>query len=217
MGRHWRRIWDSRGEWSYGLCLAVCLLLIGGAAFFVRSGHRTPTPAPADWQIVPISMEGHTVETLGEALERTMPEPVWPLSGRVILTPHSDSVPQYSKTLDLWALHEGIDIAAAPGEAVLSAFDGEVCGLRKDALLGYVIELRSTGGMLARYGNLTSLNKVWAGERVAAGQAIGSVGHSAEGETLMAPHLHYALYGPDGSWALDGEEMALKAAQYGTN
>ena len=199
----WGKWLAKMRQWRFGLCLAGCLLLIGGAAFFVRSGTRVPTPSPPNAEIAPISMAANSVDSLDEALSREPSAPLWPISGCEILAPYSDSMPQYNKTLDLFALHEGIDIASTPGEAVLCAFDGEICAARKDPMLGYLIEVRREDGMLARYANLTSLNAVAPGERVRSGQTIGSVGASADGEALMPPHLHYALFHADGRWALD--------------
>ena len=182
---------------GFGLALGACLLMVGGAAYFVRSAPPTPAPETA-----PVVMTPQVVEQLSDVAGA--PQFTWPVSGHEILTPHSDSEPIYNKTLDLFALHHGVDILADMGEAVVSASDGTVTAARKDPMLGYLIEITGENGLVCRYANLTSLASVAAGQRVRQGDVIGSVGNSADGESLMKSHLHYEAF-RDGEWA--GENL----------
>ena len=190
-----RLIGDSVRRHGFALALGACLFMVGSAAYFARMGPPTPATGAA-----PVVMVPETVEQLKDVAEP--PQLIWPVSGREILVPYSDKEPIYNKTLDLFTLHGGIDIVADMGEAVASACDGTVTAARRDPMLGYLIEITGEKGLVCRYANLTALSAVSAGQRVQEGDIIGSVGHSADGESLMKPHLHYAAF-RDGVWALE--------------
>lgn len=188
---------------SFTIALSACLLMIGGAAFFARTAGRIPTPASPSATVSPVVMTPGSVETLEDAQDRlAQAELMWPVSGREILTAHSETEPQYNETLELWAIHKGVDIASTPGEAVLAARAGTVSASFKDPLLGYTIVLNHEDNLTTRYSNLATLQAVSPGDHVEAGQVIGSVGDSADSESKIPPHLHYEAY-KAGAWALN--------------
>ena len=123
------------------------------------------------------------------------PEPVafvWPLEGEIIGEYAPDAL-IWSETLGQWQTHPGIDIAAAVGEAVTACADGTVSAAWEDPLWGYVIEITQREGYVATYANLSTLNMVKVGDAVVAGQVIGAVGDTADCESDMPWHLHFAL------------------------
>ncbi len=214
-----QKVWQKIAEWGrkmsgllsrsgFTIALTMCLVMIGGAAYLVRSGTGIPTPARPQATVSPVAMTPQSVDRLDDAVARDQLALLWPVSGHTVLTPYSNTEPQYNKTLDLFTLHEGVDILCAPGEAVLSACDGTVTGAHMDPMLGYTIEIRRDDGLVARYANLVSVSSVKHGGRVQKGQVIGSVGATAEAESLMKPHLHFAAF-KDGKWAVDDAKTVL--------
>lgn len=218
MGRLFQAL-RARARWlgalihrgGFYIALSVCLMMVGGAAFYARNFNRIPTPARVTGTPAPVAQSPESVQRLSDVLSATpAPTPIWPLSGRTILTKHSESIPQWSDTMGAYALHTGIDIQAAPGEAVIASISGTVSACYRDELLGLTVEIDGSGGYTARYDNLASLTVVAPGERVNAGQPIGSVGSTALSETALPAHLHYELY-LNGIWAIP--EAVLKSEE----
>lgn len=86
--------------------------------------------------------------------------------------------------------HEGIDIAAAEGSAILAAADGVVIyagsGLRG---YGNLVIVRHGGGVVTVYAH-NKRNLVREGVKVKQGQVIGEVGHTGR---TTGNHLHFEV------------------------
>lgn len=100
----------------------------------------------------------------------------------------------YSKTMNDWRAHTGIDYAAEKGAEVVSAWDGIVKKVYKDKLWGYCVEILHTGNIRGIYRNLQKKISVKEGDKLKGGQAIGKVGTSAPVEKEEEPHLHFELW-----------------------
>lgn len=88
--------------------------------------------------------------------------------------------------------HLGIDIAAPRGTAVVAVSDGRVERVENTKFGGRVVWLTEDGSARRHYfAHLESI-KVARGQRVRAGQTIGTVGTSGNASST-APHLHYAV------------------------
>ena len=122
--------------------------------------------------------------------EELLPAPV---EGEV-LTAFADDTLLYSRTLDQWTSHLGLDIAAPEGSTVRAVAAGVVLKVENDPMMGYRITLRHEGDMLSVYANLDTLPALQAGESVRTGQEIGKVGTSAIAESADEAHLHFELY-----------------------
>lgn len=86
--------------------------------------------------------------------------------------------------------HNGIDLIATRGEAVVAAGDGVVTDViqsRKGH--GNVVEITHAGGYVTRYAHLDDIS-VSKGQSVRIGRKIGTVGTSGNS---FAPHLHYEV------------------------
>ena len=86
--------------------------------------------------------------------------------------------------------HNGLDLIAPQGDAVLAVADGtvtDVISSRKG--LGNVVEITHAGGYVTRYAHLADI-KVSRGQKVQRGRRIASVGISGNS---FAPHLHFEL------------------------
>ncbi len=85
--------------------------------------------------------------------------------------------------------HNGIDIAAATGTAVYAYADGKVTSVSQDNTLGKYITIDHGGGLKTRYLHLSAY-KVSVGDKVTAGQRIGSVGNTGYS---TGSHLHFEV------------------------
>lgn len=101
--------------------------------------------------------------------------------------------------------HQGVDIFAARGTAVRASTAGRVMRVGVDSLGGNVVWVLGPGPALYYYAHLDS----WApglsvGQRVAAGEALGTVGNTGNARTTP-PHLHFGIYrlGWSGARAVD--------------
>ena len=115
-----------------------------------------------------------------------------PVSGTTVMG-YSMEALSYNQTTRDWRVHNGVDIGAEEGTPVLAAADGEVISVSEDDVMGTVVEIRHTGGYVTQYASLAEEVSVKAGDTVALGQAIGTVGCTALVETVMGPHVHFCV------------------------
>jgi len=92
---------------------------------------------------------------------------------------------------DVSGKHYGIDIAAAPNEAIKATLDGTVVLANFTSETGYTIAIQHANNLLSVYKHCSSLLQK-TGAYVKAGDAIAIIGNS--GETSHGPHLHFELW-----------------------
>lgn len=86
-------------------------------------------------------------------------------------------------------VHQGVDIAAAPGQPVRASADGLVLRSGTMGGLGSAIYLAHGYGLTTRYGHLSKI-EVRPGQRVKRGDIIGRVGNTGRSTGY---HLHYEV------------------------
>ncbi len=120
-----------------------------------------------------------------------------PTMGRVITSYAMDTF-IYSKTLEQWNSHNGIDISTDIGTPVKAAMEGTVVeAISNDPRLGVVVIIDHGGGIKSLYGNLNSDKSVKKGNLIKKGQVIGAVGKTAPYEIEDPPHLHFEVLKDD--------------------
>ena len=117
---------------------------------------------------------------------------VMPLEGE-IQQEYSGGELVKSVTTGTWQTHNGTDIAAAEGTAVCAIDNGTVLEVTKDALWGVCVTIDHGNGIKSRYCGLSASLTVTEGDAVESGQAIGSVGTTADIECKQEPHLHFEV------------------------
>jgi len=115
-----------------------------------------------------------------------------PLDGEVLAAFSMDQL-VYNETLEDWRTHDGVDIAAAVGDAVLSASSGTVFSVDDDPLMGTTVVIDHADGCRTSYANLQANPAVAEDDKVSAGQIIGAVGETAVAEAAQGPHLHFSV------------------------
>lgn len=98
-----------------------------------------------------------------------------------------------SKTTGAWQTHNGVDIAAALGDVVISAGSGTISAVDNDPLWGITVTLDHGNGIITRYSNLNEGVTVQVGQEVGSGEEIGAVGETADIETSENSHLHFEV------------------------
>ena len=116
---------------------------------------------------------------------------MYPVQGEVI---NEYSWGELVKTTGgVWRTHDGIDIAAQEGEAVKAMTSGSVTDIYSDTLWGNCVVVDHGDTLTGYYYGLSPDIKVTVGESVSAGTVIGTVGNTADIESDMDSHLHFAL------------------------
>ena len=157
-------------------------------------------PVKPNHPVAPTAPEPDTtVETTGEATVETGPSAMpgavlcRPLEGTVIQNYSMDKLAYNATTRD-WRTHDGMDIAAPEGSEVKAVAEGTVLAVIADDLYGQTVTVEHAGGYVTHYANLAEEVAVSAGDRVSAGQILGTVGKTALAEVGSEPHLHFAVY-----------------------
>ena len=99
----------------------------------------------------------------------------------------------YSRTLDHWTTHRGIDISCAKGAEVHCPWNGKVEEIYEDDSLGITVRVSHSDGLESLYSNLRTGCPVKAGQRLNAGDLIGYVGETAVAECGDGAHLHFEV------------------------
>ncbi len=115
-----------------------------------------------------------------------------PVEGEIIFGYAVDKL-LYSVTLDQWTTHAAVDIKADAGTSVKCVFAGTVERVNKDDALGCSVTVSHANGRSTLYANLGEDVRVKVGDRVNAGDVLGTVGTSAISECALPPHLHFAI------------------------
>lgn len=150
--------------------------------------EESPDPSDAPAESEPANGDGQTEEV-------SDPIPLvytWPVKGEV-LSAHSGDSLLYDETMGDWRVHEGIDIAAAPGTVVKACAAGTVSAILQDGLMGTTVIVDHGEDMVSVYSNLQALPAVAVGDEVYTGDVIGAVGETAIAESALRSHLHFAL------------------------
>ncbi len=176
------------GNWRvHVLALAVLVVLVAApavwrAAFVSR--HSTAPPAQEAAATAPAEeredKRDQTVE-FTPALARPVTGPVLRGFG-----------PYYSPTYRDYRWHGGLDLAAAPGDAVRAAAPGKVTAVERDPFWGVVVRCTIAPDWTLEYRGLGTAG-VGPGQEVGAGALLGTVGPAPPAEAELSPHLHLVL------------------------
>lgn len=99
----------------------------------------------------------------------------------------------YSKTLEQWCIHNGIDIQARQGNVVKAVLDGKVIDVNTNDELGITITIDHGQGIISKYSCLSTDKMVKKGQQVKKGDPISGVGKGIGFELVQGPHLHFEL------------------------
>ncbi len=194
-------------EKGYYIVLLLCAVAVGVSGYLLLNGRGgEPAGLPAE-ESSPAQLQESLPKTLHVAAtegsesgtqptEHTQQSGIRtsaPVQGGQIAPFAADHLAYNTTTRD-WRTHEGVDLSAALGDAVCAAADGSVYTVYDDESLGTTVVLRHDGGYTTHYSNLAEDVAVKAGDSVKAGDTLGRIGRTANIETAVEPHLHFAVY-----------------------
>ncbi|HEX2945390.1 MAG TPA: peptidoglycan DD-metalloendopeptidase family protein [Clostridia bacterium] len=144
---------------------------------------KTTTPAPSKTKTpVPVKRQSFRM----------------PVAGAITLEYAKDKL-VYSKTLEEWRAHSGVDIASDRGTPVEAVADGVVTDVSSDQYLGITVVIDHGNDIKSVYRNLASDEAVSVNQKVKQGEIIGSIGNTAMDESSEQPHLHFEVLKKDAS------------------
>jgi murein DD-endopeptidase MepM/ murein hydrolase activator NlpD len=142
------------------------------------------------WLQHEVTYQERTMEELSEAAtvrsQRWASTPsIWPVKGWVT----SGFGPRISPFTGQLAMHDGLDIGAAPNTQIQAPAAGRVIAAGFDAGMGNVVTIDHGNGIQSQFGHLAK-SLVKEGQRVKRGDVIALLGSTGRS---TGPHLHYML------------------------
>lgn len=131
-------------------------------------------------------------KTETKAKQKPAADYIAPLEGKVQMK-YSMDMPIYSKTLDQYMTHPGIDIASPLSTKVKAIAGGTVTKVSSDDRYGKTVEITHENGIISIYSNLAEQGVAEMGDVVEQGQIIGAVGETALFESSEEAHLHLEM------------------------
>lgn len=182
----------------YYVLIIVCIAAIGTmiTVTLARDKHRNsnlPTiVTPDDKPIVTPGGDDPTVPV--DDPNSNKPKPVVfvnPVANATISKNYSEVEAVYSKTLNQWSTHLGIDFVAEEGSAVVAVYDGYVAEIINDTMYGNVVTINHANGLSTKYYSLGDNVAVNVGQTITAGTKIGEISTSMLVESSDGAHLHF--------------------------
>ena len=209
---NFKKFMSGRG---YYIALILCAVAIGISGYmYYRTANKTETPAGPDVSVA-ATLPNEELPSIAQPTQPALTTPkettpaqltpaptqgqgskpsktVSPLQGQTVMAYAMDCL-AYNPTTRDWRVHNGVDIAAEAGTKVCAAAAGEVYTVYKDDTMGYTVVISHSGGYKTCYASLSEDVAVKVGDKVTAGQTIGTVGNSALLESAIGDHLHFAV------------------------
>lgn len=118
---------------------------------------------------------------------------VVPVKNATITKDYSASELQFNDTLKQWEIHKAIDFVASDDLNVYAVTNGTVSNIYTNYLEGTVIEISHSNGLVSVYKSLNNDAKVSVGDKVSAGQIIGTLSETMAQELNTGAHLHFEM------------------------
>ena len=147
---------------------------------------------------VPIAMTTDAkVKTGGNIGEGNLPVAattyVVPIKNATIQKDYSGTELQFNDTMKQWEMHKAIDFVAGDDASVFAVSDGVVSNVYTNYLEGTVVEITHKNGLVSIYKSLAEKLSVAKGDKVSAGQVIGTASATMSQELNSGNHLHFEM------------------------
>lgn len=116
---------------------------------------------------------------------------VMPINGEIVSAYSGGEL--VKSTGGVWRTHDGVDIAAEEGAGVKAMTSGTVTDIYSDPLWGNCVVVDHGNTLNGYYFGLADDVSVDIGDRLNAGEVLAKVGNTADIESDLGPHLHFAL------------------------
>lgn len=134
------------------------------------------------------------IETIEKELIKEPIEFIMPVKSNEIGMKFSNNQLIYSKTLDEWIMHTGVDIIVPIGSPVYASEAGKIIEVSNNVGDGIKIIIEHEDGYKTIYSNLSTTKMVQEGENVEKGQKISTIGKTATFEYEEKDHLHFEIH-----------------------
>lgn len=114
--------------------------------------------------------------------------------GNKIVREYSEKEPSYSKTLDVWEIHKGLDVSTNKGQEIKSLLKGTVIDVFEDDKYGMSVKIKSDNDIAVVYSNLDKNVKVEKNQKVEEAQCIGLAGDTSKNEVAEGQHIHLEAF-----------------------
>lgn len=178
---------------SYGTILVSSVLVIAIAITLLIVGL---SPAPSQITEESTNPPVEDVQTPVSTPEITYS---LPMNNASVIKDYSIKELQYNQTLNRWEAHLSVDLMSLDA-SVMAICDGTVISVENDFLMGNIIKVEHSDGLVSVYASLEDNVLVKVGDSVTSGQVIGYAGNSASSESADGMHLDFAMF-------LNGEEV----------
>lgn len=138
------------------------------------------------------SQDNDSSKQSGSGSENAAAPYINPVDGSVQLKYSMDAL-VYSKTLDQYMTHPGVDLSAQLSSEVKAIAAGTVTNVYTDDRYGITVEITHDNGIISTYSNLAKQGLAEVGDEVSKGDKIGCIGKTALFESQEASHLHLQI------------------------
>jgi len=188
----------------------TCVFCISalGTTFYILLSHNTSNNnLPVEQKIedtidlnnnqitdftLPIEIETAKNELIKEPLNFIMP-----VKSNEIGMKFSNEQLIYSKTLDEWIIHTGVDFIIPLGSPVYASEKGKIIEISNNVGDGIKIVIEHDDGYKTVYSNLSTTKMVQEGQMVEKGQTISGIGKTSTFEYEEKDHLHFEIHKDD--------------------
>ena len=192
------------------IALVLCFCVIALASVFTLKANINKVDAPAGEEVDASKRVEETAGTKAEdsaasteipvvdsgqvkkSTSQSETEYIAPAEGS-ILKEYSGKGLVYSKTLDQYMVHKGIDIKGSLDAQVRAVADGTVTNVFTDDTMGITIVIDHGNDISTVYSNLSTDSMVETGDTVKQGQVISGIGDTALFECSDEAHLHFEV------------------------
>lgn len=167
----------------------LCAAVIAGSAAWTRTaGFQRLTPSPTEQVQSAADLWQQSLQNAATEPPVEVETPVWqsPLVELTLLQGFDAERLVPSGTPGLWRVHDAVDLAASPGQAVAAMRDGTVLDVTA-GVYGATVVIDHGDGCVAEYAGLSQSNHQ-PGQQIKAGEAVGRVGE-AHGQGVPCLHL----------------------------
>ena len=190
---------------GYYIVLLICAVAVGVTGYLLLTSEKKETASvpvavldeSADVEVNATEPAESVAATQDREVAATQEPEVFslsmPVEGEAVSAFAADHL-AYNATTKDWRTHEGIDLSAVIGQEVRAAADGTVETIYEDENYGMTVVLRHADGYTTHYCNLSEEISLAVGQTVSAGTVLGTVGTTANAESAITPHLHFALF-----------------------
>ena len=196
------------------LFACICLVAVGGVWFtknnvdelassngFVNNNEESKNEdelhliEKENNNAVPTTTESkENLQKAKEKEEKKKEESKLSFLGKEVVREYSVKEPSYSKTLNLWEIHKGLDVSSTKGQDVKALLAGKIVDVFKDDEYGMSVKVKSDNDVTVVYSNLNEKISVKKDQSIKEGQSLGTVGETSTVESEDGSHVHIEAF-----------------------